>query len=357
MGKNRKKRIFRAVLAALAAVSIFTGCGDKKENVIEIEKEKKQSFYSLTKAENQDVILTDLLVLKYTQKEQAEQYFKLSGYSVKEIYVSKGDMVKKGDLLGELNRSDLEEEIRQIKTTIAESNKAIELISERKALEYNQAERMIASGELKEEDYDAYINAIDEKYGKQTKEYEDLVAYQTLRLDYYNQQYEDGKLYASMDGMVSYARIYSASQLSSDSQKAVTLIDSDKCAFACDLIEYADVLTEGAHYTIRMAYDGKEYDTVYHLSDDGTQLLFEMVEPNYDLSIGAKAELRIVKDIAENVVAVENRAVHHAGELYYVYYVDENDIRRVEYVTVGLEGDTLTQITSGVNAGDILVTR
>ena len=117
------------------------------------------------------------------------------------------------------------------------------------------------------------------------------------------------------------------------------------------------LLTEGEHYSIRLDNGGVYYDTVYHLSEDGTELLFELTEPNYDITIGAKAELYLVKKTAENVIAVSSDAVHHAGDLYYVYYLDENDIRSVVYVTVGLVGDKDTEITSGVKAGDLLVTR
>ncbi len=358
MGKMRIRRIIAATLIATFMTTLFSGCADDEQNTIVIEKEKAKSNYTLTKAEQKDVILSDVITLQYTQKEQAEQYFALSGYTVKEMYVEKGDMVKKGDLLGELNRPDLEESIRNIQSEIDECNTTLKLLEERKALEYDQADRMLKSGELKNKaEYDEYIKKIDEKYESEGKEYADYAYYEGLRLDYYTNQYEDGKLYASMDGMVSYVRLYSDSQYSSNTQRAVTLIDSAKCAFASDMIELAEKFTEGEHYTIKASFGNATYETVFHLSDDGTQLLFELEEPDYNIAIGTKAVISVVRETAENVVAIDSQAVHHAGELYYVYYLDENDIRQVVYVTIGLVGDKETEITSGVKAGDFIVTR
>ncbi len=358
MGKMRIRRIIAMALGTVLTAGMLSGCSNAEENVIVIEKEKKKSNYSLTQAERKDVILSDVLVLQYTQKEQADQYFKLSGYTVKDLYVEKGDMVKKGDLLGELNRPDLEEEIHNIQLEIDECNVTLKLLEERKALEYDQADRMLKSGELKNQaDYEAYKLKIDEKYAEESKEFADYAYYEGLRLDYYTKQYEDGKLYASMDGMVSYARIYSDSQYASSTQRAITLIDSEKCAFASDRVELAEKFTEGGRYTIKASYGSATYDTVFHMSDDGTQLLFELVEPDYNISIGTKAEISVVKEISSDVVAVVSTAIHHAGDMYYVYYLDENDIRNVVYVTIGLVGDKETEITSGVNAGDFIVTR
>ncbi len=49
------------------------------------------------------------------------------------------------------------------------------------------------------------------------------------------------------------------------------------------------------------------------------------------------------------------KAVHTVGDEYYVYFTDENNIRTVQYVTVGLKGDDRYEILSGIKEGDFLV--
>lgn len=354
MHNFKKKSFFLPIISALMVTSLFAGCGKEEEIIIPTVEEEKASAYTLTQAEKTDVVLSDKLTLKYTQKEHADYSFPVRGYYIKEITLKKGDEVKAGDLLAELDRPDLEEDVKLMKSTIEAIDVELAMLSEQKALEYDQADRMVKSGELKASDYEAYIAQIDEKYAKKSSEQENEKAYQSMRLDYYEKQLEDGRIYATMDGVVSFVRTFSGSQTSIEGQRVISLIDSAKCAFACEDTEFRDVLVEGQQYTIS-TYTGKTYDTVYHYFEEGDMLMFELLVPDYSITIGTKAEVKIEKEKAKDVVAVVRSAVHHAGELNYVYFIDENDIRHFEYVEVGLVGDTHVEIKSGVKAGDILV--
>ncbi len=355
--KNPNKTIHRitSLLCVFALTAGTLACGKEKQEEIVLVEDKKEAHYSLTEAEQTDVVLSDKLTLRYVQKEQADQFFKLNGYLVKKIYVEKGDTVKKGDLLAELERPDLDDLLVEIETNIHDFETKLRFLNERQDLENDQAKRMKESGELKDDAaYEAYLQKIKEKYESDIKECENNIYYQTLRLDYYNESLEEGKLYANMDGIVSYVRTYSPNQTSSEFQKTVTIIDSAKCTFSCDDIRHSGLFSENTVYEIT-AIDGTVYETHCHLSEDGTALNFDLIEPDFSIPIGTKAYFNVELERAENVVAVKNQAVHHAGDLYYVYYIDENNIRNVEYVDVGLIGDSLCEIKSGVKAGDILV--
>ena len=56
----------------------------------------------------------------------------------------------------------------------------------------------------------------------------------------------------------------------------------------------------------------------------------------------------------DNVLSVPKTAVHRAGDKVYVYVVDSDGYRRYREVTIGLEGDTRTEILSGLEAGEIV---
>lgn len=354
MKKSNKKIILSSLLTSILIGSVFAGCGKTEEVELPMVEEEKVSSYYLTQAETMEVVLSDKIDLKYTQKEQADYSFPIGGYYVKKLPFKKGDTVKAGDLLAELDRPDLEEEVKMLKTDISEIDVELKMLAEQKALEYDQASRMVKSGELKSSEYDSYIAALDEKYAEKCADYENTKAYEEMRLEYYEAQFEAGKIYATMDGVVSFAREYTGSQTCVEKQRVVSLIDSAKCAFASDETEFKDVLVEGEHYTIS-TFAGKKYDTVYHYFEEGDLLMFELVVPDYDITIGTKADVKIEKEKVSDAVAVINSAIHHAGDKNYVYFVDENDVRHFQYIEVGLKGDTHTQILSGVKSGDILV--
>jgi HlyD family secretion protein len=69
---------------------------------------------------------------------------------------------------------------------------------------------------------------------------------------------------------------------------------------------------------------------------------------------GASASVSIVVDQASDVVTVPTSAVHELGRFAYVSEVRDGTIRNVD-VTVGVVGNTLTQVSSGVKAGVIVV--
>ncbi len=70
---------------------------------------------------------------------------------------------------------------------------------------------------------------------------------------------------------------------------------------------------------------------------------------------GMFADVTFRTDVSENAVVVPTEAVLTNGDLQYVYVVEGDTARYVE-VTTGLTGNGVTEITSGLQAGQKLVT-
>lgn len=80
----------------------------------------------------------------------------------------------------------------------------------------------------------------------------------------------------------------------------------------------------------------------------------ELVEHNPDVRLGMNASVGIIVDRRENVLLVPNRAIRTSGRqrTVTIYYQGETITWPV---TVGLAGDTHTEILSGVREGDLVV--
>ncbi|MCR5584631.1 MAG: biotin/lipoyl-binding protein [Lachnospiraceae bacterium] len=355
MVKIKRKTMLSVILPLTLGMVLFAGgCKEEENHEIVVEEKPAQSEYLLAEAEKGDVVLTKKVTLKYAQKDSENLNFKLEGYQIKGVYVEKGDKVKKGDLLAELNMEEAGEEYEKCLSTIEIYETSLNFLIEQKDLALDQSKRMLASGEIDEAGALERNKKIEEEYEPQIKEYRDLIEYETLRKEYYGGQVEEGRIYAGIDGTVAFVRSFSSTARSIKTQNVVTIFDSAKCSFICAGEEYAEYMHDGMKCTIELL-NGTPYDTVYRFSPEEGELVFELEEPDYTLSIGTKAYYYIVLDERKDVLRVPKKAVHHAGDDYYVYYTDENNIRTVQYVEVGLEGNDYTEIISGINEGDFLV--
>ncbi len=70
---------------------------------------------------------------------------------------------------------------------------------------------------------------------------------------------------------------------------------------------------------------------------------------------GMFAEVTFHTDVSENAIVIPTEAILTSGDIRYVYVV-ENDTAKYAEVTVGLTGSGVTEVTSGLKAGQKLVT-
>ena len=70
---------------------------------------------------------------------------------------------------------------------------------------------------------------------------------------------------------------------------------------------------------------------------------------------GMFADVTFHTDYNDNTVIIPTEAILTSGDTQYVYLVENDTAKRTE-ITTGLTGDGITQITSGISAGEQLVT-
>ncbi len=355
MFKRRRKRILSIISVFAAGMLVFaTGCGEDHDHEIVIEEEKPKPQYSMAEAEVGDVISAQKVTLRYSQKDSEVLKFKVDGYQIKGVYVQKGDKVKKGDLLAELDMETAGDEYDSCVSEIENYTDTLTMLEEQLNLALDQTQRMLKSGETDAAGAEIRDKEIHEEYDPEIKEVKDYITYETMRKDYYGAQVEEGKIYAGIDGTVANVRDFSSTARSSKIQSVITVFDSEKCSFTCDADGLENYLEKGKTYVIELL-NGTQYETAFSYSKEFDELVFELREPDYNLSIGTKAYFSVVLDKRENVIRVPVKAVHHAGDKYFVYYSDENNIRTVQYVEVGLKGNDYYEIVSGINEGDLIV--
>ncbi len=71
---------------------------------------------------------------------------------------------------------------------------------------------------------------------------------------------------------------------------------------------------------------------------------------------GMSVSANIITDAKQNVLMAPNSVVKEQNDIYYLEVMD-NNIPRIQQVTVGISNDTHTEITGGLNEGDKIITQ
>ena len=110
----------------------------------------------------------------------------------------------------------------------------------------------------------------------------------------------------------------------------------------CNVIYMAD----GAHEAILYHYDGVEILQGF---------CGDLLDEEYDPNIIVLGKVNLVIEEKENALCVDRHAIHSSGEEFYVYTLDENNVRRMQFVELGLRGTDIVEIISGLSEGQRVI--
>jgi len=353
MGRN----IFFAGALVVSCALTFCGCGftQKEDKLSILATEEAARTYELTQAQRGKIQKTKVLVANYQQVKSENLSFAVDGRRLSGVYVSMGDTVTKGQLLAELYCDEEKERLTNLEYQIKTQEMKIDHMQEQKELKLTQLARK--KGEMSETEYQSRVFALEEDYRIQTEDMEDQIYIARMQYDELYQWIEGCRIYAGMDGTVTYMRDTGSSFVSWAGSKVVTVSDSAECAFLCDDIEYASYFEEGDIYVFATS-TGVEYETVLKEIDNVEGVLcFELTVPQYDMTLGQRVLYTLVLEEKEDALHIPKNAVHYAGEEAYVYYFDEEKKRQIKKIEVGLQADSKIEVLGGLTEGEEVILR
>ena len=352
----RRKWFWTGVLFVFC-VLLLCGCSmaqnEDKSSVLVAENAVRA--YEMTQVQRGNIQKTKVIVANYQQVKSENLSFSVNGRRLSGVYVSVGDTVSKGDLLAELYCDEEKESLASLEYQIKTQEMKIRHLQEQKELELTQLAREKA--EMPEDEYLSMAALLEDKYRLQTEDLEDMIYIERLQCDELYAWLEACRIYAGMDGTVTYMRDTGSSFISRAGNKVMTVSDSAECAFLCDDMEYVSYFTPGETYVFHTS-TGTEYETVLsEINEDSGVMRFELKIPQYDMTIGQRVLYSLVLEEKENVLNIPTNAVFYAGEEAYVYYFDEDGNRGVKSVSVGLLADSRTEVVSGLAEGEEVILR
>ena len=365
--KYKRVRFFGVLFFGLIPVltTNLCGCtrsGEEAEPVLLVEEEEDADVAGNLPVEYTDVVSTISIGVKYRTAATQDLSFDVERAKIDSVLVTPGETVRAGQLLitlvtdydAEAEREELLYQIERLELQRLQIEHQIAY--EKTVLEFNAAMDTPITDEKKKKLEEA-LKEVDENYYFILQDLDDQITICNLNL--YNLEYNtnDHNIYAGMDGIVEYVREGLEGSQTVIGRTVITIKDPDDMYFYATDRSAIDYLADLDSVVITVTGSSAgEYEAVPELIDDGSALRFILSGESASLIFPENTNGNIILELGrrDNVLSVPKAAVHRAGDKVYVYVVDADGYRRYREVQIGLEGDTRTEIISGLEAGEIV---
>lgn len=351
---------------SLAAAVLMGGCGrgtGESESHVAVENDNDKIEYNYLTAEVGDVTVTRKVTCTYRQQKEQEVSFAITGRLVDKVFVEEGEHIKKGDLLAQLSAGTLEEQVQDLEYSIARNELLLKQMETNEALDRSQTwvnylYNHVGDAEQNEEN----LEAIEERYRYQREDCEDALELDRAELEQVKNELSGCRVYAGMGGLVYKVKEDLMGSTSKAGETVITIVDDSQCLFEMEEPEYAEFFPEGVPVAMKITsgqaageYELLPYDREHWGEIQQFSVLSGPVMSG--IEVDTKGTVQIVTDSRTQVLCVPEAALNSADGRYYVYVTDEDNMRQIRWVEVGLIGDTSVEILSGLEPGERVVRR
>jgi len=282
--------------------------------------------------------------------------FDITGKNYGVVNVAVGEVVEAGQLVAWLDVSSVEQrmsvvedEIARLTIKLEEAETAYQLALETEEL---QGSTSTVTSDARAADATYYRASLELQEGKRAE----LLA-----------ERESLRLYATIDGTVTYAKSLYPGAISNKSDTVVTITDTASSVFSATTEHYA-LFTEGSEFTV--VSGGIEYPCIVrsavelgmeasasNKSQGKETVCLEVIGAETPASNAAKGTVTLELDSRKDVLMLPKRAVFMVEDAYYVYYEDANGLKSAREIQCGLISDKWIEVISGLEEGDSVILR
>lgn len=368
-----KKRILAALLAA--SMALCAGCGSQSDDTAEDDQTPSGTAVEVTEV-TQGAMSTEYSVNGKVAADNEVQVFPMLAGQVLTLSVSEGDKVSKGQTLLSVDTSTVTSTMSSLResynATKTATDKAIEnaQISVQQAqLAVENTEALLEAGAAAEQDLTKAKQGLEQAQAgvaqARAQQAASLAQIQAS-MDQINKQASLGTVTAPCAGTVTTVNVVQGGMASS-AQPAVVIAEDSRVKIKASVSE--DVFAglhvgDSAGVQISVLSDEVKTAKILSLPAAANQQtnLYDVsvsVPDGSDPAIGSFATVIFYTDRRENTLSVPTECVLTGNDNErYLFTVDEGGTtaKRVT-VETGLVGKTRTEITSGLTAGDRVVTK
>ncbi len=352
-------------LMCLFLIALLTGCSllpveeERRNAPILVETETEE--FELAYVTRGDLTLTQRVSCTYVPIQKINLSFGVSGEYIDEMYVQTGDIVKKGQILGQLRMDGVDDTIRALNFSINSVKLSIEHLNEDRAIAIERAKILNAADPEK---LRSSIDSINQSYDLSEKNYKDQIYLYEMELQATNELKRKRQLISPIDGTVTYARKFTESSISDENERAATVVDSTMSLFSASS-ENWHLFTPGDQYIItckKTDYEAVVVEPGDYGIDPGTRevgkranVYLTLVVPALELEDNDKGNLTLVLDSRTDVLTVHQDAISTANGEAIAYILGEDGMKTYKKVKVGLKVGKYYEVLEGLTEGEAVI--
>ncbi len=357
-----RKRFYRnSLISILTGLLIcnLTGCmllpKEEQTRKVAYAKSDELEEYSLTKSQRMDLEKTLEIPCVYRQLEEESLSFHREKEMVVGVYVSKGQFVKKGMLLASLDTSTLKQEINMLEDQIEQAKQAIDQLQQKAEYDKKYIELDYKYKRVTKVEHDQTISTIEDNLETDVKSKSDEIYILNMRLEDKNETLSGSTIVAPMDGMISFVRTDLENSICEDGVAVIKLINPEKCAFEIYKSEETSFLHIGQTYSVESPVGTCEGTLLPPGKETDSYIYLKLNEIPGGLVVGDRGVLHYLADSKMNALVLPTAYVHDGEGFKFVYMLDENNIKVIRKVEVGLQTVEFTEIVSGLDENDSVI--
>lgn len=376
----------------LVLMCVISGCEmmpvEKEVLPAPTVKEFEKEPVKLVSVERGTLVQEEYIRGEFLAGQKEEYSYDKGDLLINAIYVKTGDEVKTGDILAETDNSSIKKNISSQEQTIAKiemnirqtlENQEFNLKIERENLQNLQKkyentvslEKSIGKGNYiysanEISKLEENVKVQEEKIQNLIKEYEmanyennNSLAIEKVKLDNYYKQLESTRIYATIDGVVTYIKPVNEGDKTVADEKLITVLDKSTSLFRVTgsnaekfkLGDKTEIIYDEAVYKAEVI-NPAGIVSEKNLKKDAVYMRAEGL-PN-DIAEGSSGRIYNLIDKAENVLYLPKSAVSTANGKSFVY-VYEDEIKQRREVETGFATNTVVEIKSGLSEGELIV--
>ncbi len=319
-----------------------------------------------------DVVQRLAVSARVSPLRQDDLFFARAG-KVARLLVRQGDRVRKGQLLGELEQSDLNNQLEQARLALGQAKLKLDQSQRRKRSEVRLAELDLKEAKLKLDAARgglarqlaeigverARINLQLER-GTTDEELSNKVAQAQLSYDRVKGKVDAGRLYAPYDGVVSSVAISPGDNVEAY-QRVVTVMDTRGKVLDSEPVRASDLASVAPHQSVTIHFNHYPNATVRGVvarvpqpGDSDTSLTIRFDPGRLQLDYGDLAEVDVSLKARRDVLWLPPEAIRSFEGRRFVVVQEGKRQRRVD-VTLGIASSDRVEIRKGLREGQVVV--
>ena len=302
-----------------------------------------------------DLRLTETVQLRYEAIRVEDLTFPVGGLRLANVHVEMGDLVEEGQLLAELEGGSDAEQLERLELSIADAELNYARMLEDQALALEQEQ--LWSEALPTSDGDS-LQALQEAQHEARSLAEAELDLLQLELSDTQARMDTRRIYAPFDGIVTYATQKHPNDTIRQKETVVQVSDNTMSLFIGRKPELAE-FPEGSQWTVEsrdFSYPIEIIDpTDYGQVADEEMVYARLLIDDIALEAGTRGSVEILLDEAVDALYVPTVAVFVAGGQAMVYVENEDGIRVPREIETGLETREFTEVTHGLEEGEVII--